>query len=357
MLRNVLRNAKFYDDPVQIIKLNEKVSKIRVNADRSKMYTEYAHVNGRDGRPLCLYANKKEARHLYIGAYDKQKGIFVFRRIEGIYEPRMRYSDRDEDDTFEEYDVCRTASFFECGREMARERRKEEDDMQKEYLYLYGMLSRQVVVNTKDFLDMASLNSTLSRMQLLMFLNENTMRFRGRKVLTNNFYDDELREKRMHMLDSYDRMDVSDMRRYLKEDFFIFEELHTETDGRYTLKGYDESAEDVPSTSRSSHQEDLIDIFIRKEKMVSVEHLIRSTPLAYDHIMEIVSTRKYIRLFNGKYTLADGEYQHVRKQVLDILQNSDRIRRKDITFDNESHFKTVIKEFCYFEKGMWRLKE
>lgn len=357
----MFRNAKIYDDPVQIIKTGRTIAKIRTDDQKSNIYTEFAMPGPVCDKKAVLCASRTEAKNLYLGAYDSKRKIFVFRRVAGIYEPKACYDRDAEDENLKEYDIVSGRSFFDCVNEDVNtgdesESVNEKNGVLMDYFYLYKMLKRLVVVNTREFVDAASYNSKIDKMTIITFLNDNTIKFKGRKILDHNFYDEYLRDKRRRMLEAYDTVDADKMKQLLGDSFFLYEELHVEKNYTYKLKGYDEKVEEQEPPVQSDYKSELIDITMQKYKMVSVEDIMKNTLLSYHQVRQILAQRNYVKLCNEKYAPLHGEHQPVRNQVLDILKQRDKIKKKELTYDDESHFKAVIKEFCTFERGVWQLK-
>ncbi|KRH92038.1 hypothetical protein M153_135590002, partial [Pseudoloma neurophilia] len=239
---------------------------------------------------------------------------------------------------------------FECLGEKTRDLKK-----YRQYSEMITFCKKKVLFNTKEFCDTFR---NLSKFELLAFLQENTINFKGRLLINNSFYPKRLHTVRNNVINGFDNFDPSKAPR---AEYWLWEEMYELGSTISKLKGYDESVQNTSSFQSENFQPEKIHMdFIEMEysiqKMLSLENLAEKMKLKPENILEYFVNCNFVKLSNGKYTKSETS-DPILNQIVTILQIKETVKRKEISFSSEKDFKKIIKDFCNFEKGSWKIKK
>lgn len=281
------------------------------------------------------------------------------------------------------------------------------------YFEMIKWLKKEVIFNTNyffsnnnlDFLDtnnkldtdnLDNLNTdNLNKLEILTFLQSNTHFFKGRRIINNSFYKNHLHPLRNKILKEFDSFSVH---KCSQKEYWLWDELHEYKREVPVLKGYSEkeSMDNRGSMNKGSIKEkeyndtgidkdrgsininntDInnlnidknnindkrnkdsvwLDMNLKLNKMISLDKIKKRLNTKPENIILFLEKENLIKLSNNFYTRKDSN-NLITDQIIKILEKNKSLRKKDVSYEDEGEFKEIVREFCEFKKGAWRIKE
>lgn len=393
----IFSQAIFVDETVDLVKFPQEIEEKICKTNEKLEILPKCHYSLFDPKSNTMLFKGENALGLFHVEWNDEIKKYIFRKVNQIFTPlskktnsetALNISDDTQDETGIKMAMTKIENHFtyeqnifnptfesntfetkiknvlrQDQRYSTDSRQKQEDnlsDINKELikkicLQHYEMLKclkKAVIINTLEFCDLfrSSYQSDVST-----FLKENTVNFRNRRLINNSFYPKKLHEIRNKMIQNYDQFD---QQKATNTEFWLWEEMHSFESGHMKLKGYDESIFVAEQTTVDFLPEkihmDCIEIEYSLKKMISFDDIVNKLQVSPDIVMKYFSLCHFVKLINGKYT-KENTNDPVRNQIVAFLRSSDIIKKKEIGFSDEKHFKKVLKEYCEYEKGQWRI--
>lgn len=220
-------------------------------------------------------------------------------------------------------------------------------------------IKRTRIVNLSPLIEFfgneGAIKSTLFKM---------TERLEGRFVLKTSFYERNLHDMRMKLLDLFRCKETvlpSDVK-FLKNEKWLLDELASLVNGKYALKGFKESfefdSESIKAANISSIKE-----LLKQHRILSVPQMGNYLSLNEDIIHEILQNNPdFIHLSNNSFALNDESYILTSmftlltdKKSFDIIDLKESLTKNNIRYD-ESELQNEIKKYCLYRSGRFYLK-